>query len=160
MSPEWKRAALRMISYGLYVLTAKVEEDIGAATVSWVSQVSFEPALVMVALRKGTGIHNLTKGSGRFVLNILGADQQEMASAFFKRTQVEGNTLSGYRFHLGENGMPILDDVPAWIECDVVEVYQPQGDHALFIGRVTATEARTGAACGLSLSNTSWSYGG
>ena len=46
--------AMRLLSNGLYVLTACLSDTIHAATISWVSQVSFEPPLVMVVLGNAT----------------------------------------------------------------------------------------------------------
>ena len=41
-----KKTALRMIPYGLYVLTAEdKDQNISAATVNWVTQASFKPPL-------------------------------------------------------------------------------------------------------------------
>ena len=43
MNPDDKKTALRMIPYGLYVLTAKHDDNTAAATVHWVTQTSFDP---------------------------------------------------------------------------------------------------------------------
>ena len=45
MDAEAKKTALRMIPYGIYVLTTNGEEGPTAATVNWVTQTSFEPPL-------------------------------------------------------------------------------------------------------------------
>ncbi|MCI3952948.1 MAG: hypothetical protein K0R53_2446, partial [Burkholderiales bacterium] len=36
-----------MLSHGVYVLTSRSAERYGAATVTWVSQASFKPPLLM-----------------------------------------------------------------------------------------------------------------
>ncbi len=46
--------ALRLLSGGLYVLTTCTDETIHAAAISWVSQVSFQPPLVLAALRRNS----------------------------------------------------------------------------------------------------------
>ena len=48
MDEDAKKTALRMIPYGMYVLTSK-SEDVSAATVNWLTQTSFSPPLVLVA---------------------------------------------------------------------------------------------------------------
>jgi len=46
MDEDAKKTALRMIPYGLYVLTAEDEDqNISTATVNWVTQASFKPPL-------------------------------------------------------------------------------------------------------------------
>ncbi len=46
--------ALQLLSSGLYVLTACAADTVHAAAVSWVSQVSLQPPLVLVALRRNS----------------------------------------------------------------------------------------------------------
>ena len=52
MDEEAEKAALRMISYGMYVLTSDSKDgrDVGAATVNWLTQTSFPPPLVAVGV--------------------------------------------------------------------------------------------------------------
>ena len=48
MNPEHKKTVLRMIPYGIHVLTANDGKgNISAATVNWVTQTAFEPPLVV-----------------------------------------------------------------------------------------------------------------
>ena len=47
MNDAHKKTALRMIPYGLYVLTAEASDgQVAAATVNWVTQASFSPPLI------------------------------------------------------------------------------------------------------------------
>lgn len=84
MDANVKKTVLRMIPYGLYVLTAKGKDDtVGAATVNWVTQASFAPPLVVVGVRTDSQVHALIKDSRAFALNVLGKGQQAMAFTFF-----------------------------------------------------------------------------
>lgn len=159
-TPSAKRTALRMIPYGLYILTTQVGEEVNAATVSWFSQISFEPTLVMVALRKKSRIYDMTVQSGHFAINFLGQGQQEVASTFFKHVEATGGTLGGCAYRLGQGGTPVLEDAPAWIECEMVDKVAGSGDHGLVIGQVTAAEVKPDAGPILTLRDTPWSYGG
>ncbi len=52
MDDAAKKTALRMIPYGIYVLTAEASDgSLAAATVNWVTQTSFDPALVAVGVK-------------------------------------------------------------------------------------------------------------
>jgi len=52
MDAGMKKTALRMIPYGLYVLTAENKNgEITAAAVNWVTQASFEPPLLVVGVK-------------------------------------------------------------------------------------------------------------
>jgi flavin reductase (DIM6/NTAB) family NADH-FMN oxidoreductase RutF len=159
MDTKAKRTALRMLTHGLYILTTGVDGSVFAATISWLSQVSIDPLLVMVALRQGTIIHCMTEASRCFTVNILGHNQQRMAKAFFKPMHVTQAILDDYAYRLSPSGCPILEDVPAWLECQVLEDYTGQGDHTLFLGLVTNACAKPGAPRPLALHTTPWSYG-
>ncbi len=136
MDQNAKKTALRMIPYGLYILTAQtVDGRISGAAVNWVTQASFQPPLVAVAVKADSTIHGLIKDSQAFALNVLGKDQGPIAFAFFKPVVREGQALGGQPFHSGVTGSPILDSAPAFIECRLVESVE-KGDHSIFVGEV------------------------
>ncbi|MGD8605047.1 MAG: flavin reductase family protein [Anaerolineales bacterium] len=135
MDDQVKQTVLRMIPYGLYVLTASNGEKYAAATVNWVTQASFHPPLVVVAVKEDSLAHSLIMHTNKFALNVLGKQQGPMAFTFFRPTEVEGQTLSGEPFSPGVTGAPILDNVPAFLECEVRGIV-PFGDHTVFVGEV------------------------
>lgn len=136
MDQNTKKTALRMIPYGLYVLTAeKKDGTVGAATVNWVTQASFNPPLVAVGVKADSGIHGIIKETGAFALNVLGKGQQAMAFTFFKPATRQGQTISGEPFRAGATGSPILEHTPAFVECRLVGTVE-RGDHSVFVGEV------------------------
>lgn len=135
MDPAAKKTALRMIPYGLYVLTSEADGQIGAACVNWVTQASFEPPLVAVGVKADSNVHGIIKSSKAFALNVLGKGQQGLAFAFFKPAVVDGNTVSGEPFRKGSTGAPILENLPAYVECKLVDTIE-RGDHSIFVGEV------------------------
>lgn len=137
MDAEAKKTALRMIPYGIYVLTADDGKgNVGAATVNWVTQGSFSPPLVVVGVKADSGAHTVVKGTGKFALNMLGKEHKGLAFTFFKPAKVEAGKLSGQAFHTGTNGTPILDDAIAAVECSVREIVE-LGDHHIVVAEVT-----------------------
>jgi flavin reductase (DIM6/NTAB) family NADH-FMN oxidoreductase RutF len=133
-----KKTVLRMIPYGLYILTSHGANDqLAAAAVNWVTQASFKPPLLAVAVKADSFAHTLIQESGVFALNVLGKDQSGTAFTFFKPTVRDGMTLSGEPFHSGETGSPILDHASAFVECRVSGSLA-LGDHTLFMGEVVA----------------------
>jgi flavin reductase (DIM6/NTAB) family NADH-FMN oxidoreductase RutF len=138
MDQSAKKTALKMIPYGLYVLTSRADDGrTAAATVTWVTQLSFEPPLIVVCVKADSQAHAVIEASGTFALNILSKQQPQTAFAFFKTVEPEGDTIGGERFREGTTGAPILESVPAHIECKVVEVVK-KGDHSAVIGQVVA----------------------
>jgi flavin reductase (DIM6/NTAB) family NADH-FMN oxidoreductase RutF len=135
MDPNAKKTALRMIPYGLYVLTAAQDDRVAAATVNWVTQASFDPPLVAVGVKTDSHAHPLIKATKAFALNVLGKGQQAMAFTFFKPADKQGQTISGEPYRTGTTGAPILTNTPAYVEC-TLEATVEMGDHSVFVGRV------------------------
>jgi flavin reductase (DIM6/NTAB) family NADH-FMN oxidoreductase RutF len=101
MDDAHKKTALRMIPYGLCVMTAENGGEVAAVTVNWVTQTSFNPPLVAVRVKTDSGAYGLSRQTGLFALNILGKGQQGPALAFFKPAQREGNTINGELYRVG-----------------------------------------------------------
>ena len=82
MNADAKKAVLRMIPYGIYVLTADDGKgNIAAATVNWVTQTAFAPPLVVVGVKTDSGAYQVVKNAKTFALNMLGKDQKGLAFA-------------------------------------------------------------------------------
>lgn len=135
MDPNAKKTALRMIPYGLYVLTAKDGDEVAAATVNWVTQASFAPPLVVVGVKADSHAHAVIKKTKAFALNVLGKGQQKAAFAFFKPAELADGKISGESFRAGQTGSPILESTPAFVDCKLVHTYE-SGDHSVFVGEV------------------------
>ncbi len=153
-----KKKALRMITDGLYVITAAQDAKVAASTVTWVNQKSFHPPLVAVSIKKGSFTHAVMEESKAFAIHILGKGQKAMAEAFFRHSEPKGNSIAGYAFKPGATGSPILEDCPAYFECRVIDASMP-GDHTTFIGEVIEAIVRREEKP-LALSDTPWHYGG
>lgn len=137
MDEQARKTALRMIPYGLYVLTSEAKgAGPAAATVNWVTQTSFNPPLVAVGVKVESHTYDSVREAGHFALNMLGKGQQGAAFTFFKPAELENGKLSGEDIEWAENGAPILKSAPAAIECKLVHVVE-LGDHHTFIGEVT-----------------------
>ena len=136
MDPLAKKTVLRMIPYGLYVLTSESADGrTAAATVNWVTQASFEPPLVVVGTKMDSMAYSVIKASGAFALNVLGKGQQSLAFTFFKPVSCDGELISGERFRRGKTGAPLLERAPAFADCKLVDVVE-RGDHAIVVGEV------------------------
>ena len=144
MDEAAKKTALRMIPYGMYVLTTKSQDgqDVGAATVNWLTQTSFSPPLVAVGVKADSGTHQHIKDTGVFAVNVIGSEQKDMAFTFFKPNQRDGNSIGGEEFEdSAETGSPLLLSSLAWWDCRVVgEV--AVGDHTTFVAEVVDAGVR------------------
>jgi len=158
LNGEAKKILLRKIPHGVFICGVAEGEDVNGFTASWVTQGSFEPPLVVMAVRADSTSNGIIQRTGKFSLNVLAADQKDLAAVFFKPQKAIGGRFDAAPFQLGELGLPILDAALGALECAVVGQVAT-GDHTVFVGEVkTATLHRDSAA--LELASTGWQYGG
>lgn len=113
--------ALGRISGGLYIITATKGDIKGAMLASWVSQASFQPLGLTIAVAKDRAIESLMHVGDRFVLNVLEeGNYQALMKHFLKRFPPGADRFAGVKTQPAENGSPILTDALAYMECHVV----------------------------------------
>jgi flavin reductase (DIM6/NTAB) family NADH-FMN oxidoreductase RutF len=136
MNADAKKTVLRMIPYGIYVLTADDGKgNIAAATVNWVTQSAFAPPLVVLGVKTDSGAYKTVKAAQTFALNMLSKEHKSLAFTFFRPVDVSDGKLSGQAYRKGTTGAPILVDAPGAIECRVTAIVE-QGDHHIVVGEV------------------------
>ena len=152
-----RKEVLGMMTYGVYVLTTKVKDKYSAATVTWVSQASFDPPMISVCLKRNSGAYSLVKEKKEFILHMLSEEQKDVASNFFTSTELEDDKLNGEAFKLID-GLPVLNVAPSYIHCSVLETLEI-GDHPLFLCEVDSINLKNSVKP-LELRRTGWKYGG
>lgn len=158
MDLQAKREALCLIPYGLYAVTCNDGAQRTAFTASWLTQCSFEPPLVAMAVRRDSLPSHLIAAAGSFAINFVGPEHMELLKQLVKPASQVGDKLAGQAVRDGETGAPLLACAVAWLECRVIEQVAP-GDHSLVIGEVVAA-GRPSEQRPLILADTPWRYGG
>jgi len=143
--------AMGMLTYGIYILTTRKGEEKHGMIVSWISQISHDPPLVMAAIRKNRRMHPIVKEAGAFALHVLDQNEKHLISRFKLPSPAE--RFATVQCAEGETGAPIIKDALAFLECRVKKTVDA-GDHTLFIG-----EAVSAAALDEGAPMTGWDYG-
>ncbi|WP_026103332.1 diflavin flavoprotein [Pseudanabaena sp. PCC 6802] len=113
--------ALGRIAGGLYIITAKKGDISSAMLASWVSQVSFKPLGISIAVAKDRAIESFMHVGDTFVLNVLEeGNYSKIMQHFLKRFAPGADRFEGIKNYPAQNGSPILADALAFIECEVV----------------------------------------
>ena len=157
-----RRRVLWTLPYGLYVLGSRDGDRRNGMTINWVTQVSFEPKLVAVGVEKGALTHELVEAGGAFSLGTIAREDRAIVRKFTKPVEVdaEAMTLNGFPFHDGATGCPILDQSPAYLDCEVRQAVDC-GGHTLFIGEVVDSGFQQAEDTEvLRMEDTRMSYGG
>ncbi|GCE65443.1 flavin reductase [cyanobiont of Ornithocercus magnificus] len=153
-----KKLLLRKISHGLFICGVREGEDVNGFTASWVTQGSFEPPLVVIAVRSDASSHSVIMRTERFSVNMLRSDQKDLAAVFFRPQKAMGGRFEAAPFRYGPLGLPLLTDAIGGVECKLVGQVS-YGDHTIFVGEVRSAEVVQDGEP-LLLSATGWSYGG
>lgn len=99
--------------------------------------VSLDPILVGFFPDGSSSTWPQIEAAGKFCVNVLAGDQTDLVSRFATRG---GDKFSGLAHRWSDNGSPLLNDVIAWIDCDIHAVHSA-GDHFLVLGEVKAMGA-------------------
>lgn len=133
-----KKATLRLLTYGLYALTAREGDDASAMTVNWVTQVSFAPPLVAVSIEQGSYTGALALRTGQFVLCVYADEQRALAGQLGRHRARTPDKFAGVIWEPGAaTGCPILAGALGALECRVVGTL-PAGDSTLVTAEVVA----------------------
>ncbi|HEX5588466.1 MAG TPA: flavin reductase family protein [Acidimicrobiia bacterium] len=132
-----RRRVLWTMPSGLYVIGSRAGERRNAMTANWVTQVSFDPKLLAVAVEAEALTHELITDGQVFSCNIVDREDRAIVRKFTKPVDVDlgARTLNGFPFHDGTTGAPILDQAVAYVDCEVRQTVGV-GSHSLFIGEV------------------------
>ena len=150
---------LKTIPYGFYITgVIGADGEANGFTTCWVSQVSFEPQQVILAVKKDQHTHDLIESGGVFSLNFLDTEQEDLARRFTEPLQHENGQVGGSPYATGETGAPLFEEAFAHLECRVVSSMEA-GDHTVYLGEV-ATASLIRPADILTDLDTPMEYGG
>ncbi|MEM9793551.1 MAG: flavin reductase family protein [Pseudomonadota bacterium] len=127
------RRALGCFPTGVAIVTTldKAGQPVGL-TVSSFNSVSMDPPLILWSLMLDAGCLSAFKAKGSFAVNVLAADQTDLAKTF---SSAVSNRFKGVDWRAGRGGIPLLGGVAARFECDTHDCL-PGGDHVIFLGHV------------------------
>ncbi len=133
--------AMGRVSGGLYIVTAEQglgnDRRRGAMVASWVSQASFKPPGLTVAVAKDRAIEALMQVGDRFVINVLREDNyQPILRHFLKRFPPGADRFEGVAILEDHaKGGPVLMDALAFLSCQVQQRLETP-DHWIVYGLV------------------------
>ncbi len=122
---------------GVAVITGHGPRGPAGMTANAVCSLSLEPLLVLVCFDNEARTLVPVRDSERFAVNVLRADQREVAAEFAsKAAHRDSFAAVGWS---REYDVPVLDGVLAWLACDLEQLI-PGGDHMIAVGSVRAMD--------------------
>lgn len=131
--PQAFRQALGQFATGVTIITTRAADgSLLGLTANSFNSLSLTPPLVLWSLANSANSMPVFSGNSHYVINILSADQIELAQRFASRVE---NRFDGVDYTLSRTGNPVLTGNVAWFECHNRARY-PEGDHVIFVGEV------------------------
>jgi flavin reductase (DIM6/NTAB) family NADH-FMN oxidoreductase RutF len=139
-SPDLLRSVFRRHAAGVAVITASGDAGPVGFTATSLASVSAEPPMLSFGIGTGASSWPAISRAEHVGVHILGEHQEELAATFARSgaDRFAAPTV----WHEGPEGVPVLDDVLAWLVCRV-HTRVPAGDH-----RIVLAEVRLGDPAG------------
>jgi len=129
------RIAMRQLTGGVSVITAGRGQDITGMTVTSVASLSADPPSLIVSINRSASSWPLITRDGFFGVNILSADQLDIAERFTGKNGLKGaDRFAGAEWITRVSGVPLLVGALAAIDCEVEDIVE-RHSHAIVIGR-------------------------
>ncbi|MFE7074263.1 flavin reductase family protein [Streptomyces sp. NPDC057620] len=132
-SPDLLRSVFRQHAAGVAVITARGDEGPVGFTATSLASVSAEPPLISFGIGTGASSWPAISRTDHVGVHVLGEHQQELAATFARSGADRFGEPTAWRE--GPEGVPVLDDVLAWLVCRVV-TRVPAGDHRVVLAEV------------------------
>jgi flavin reductase (DIM6/NTAB) family NADH-FMN oxidoreductase RutF len=130
------RGAMRQLPGGVSVITAGRGNDITGMTVTSVSSLSVEPPSLIVSINREASSWPLIRRHRFFAVNILTADQIDVAERFTGKGGLKGaDRFAGADWITRVSGVPLLVGALAAMDCQAEDIIE-RHSHAIVVGRV------------------------
>ena len=159
MDTATKKTVLRLLTYGLYAITAKHGDEVSLMTANWIVQSSFDPPMLTLAAEVDSHTRQLIEASRAFAVNVYETGQRELAGQLGRTFAKHPEKQTDIAWKPGPvTGSPLLEAALGWVECKVVGSL-PSGDHVLYVADVVEVGLnREGTP--LTLKETGFKYAG
>jgi flavin reductase (DIM6/NTAB) family NADH-FMN oxidoreductase RutF len=136
------QSALWKLINPIAVVTARFDGKTGGFIASWITQASFVPPLVMIAVNPLHYTYELIASSNAFAVNVLRTDQAELVDLFGKTSSGKVDKFAQAPCEIGRTGSPIMKDCLAFIDCTVLW-RREAGDHVVVVGSIADAGVRS-----------------
>ena len=160
MDETAKQHVLRQFPYGLYALTVTHDGEEHGMTANWVTQASFDPPMVAVAVENTSRTIGMIRDARHFAINLFQRTQRDVAGKLGRSSAQAPHKLKGIKTKPAPaSGVPLLVDALGWVECRLVTTL-PAGDHTVVLGEVLNAGVEHGDAQPLTLGEAGFTYAG
>lgn len=133
--PRALRETFGRFATGVTVVSVATPDGPLGITANSFTSVSLDPPLILWCPACASLRHDRLVGAGRFALNVLAADQADIAEAFSR----SGEAFAPEHWQVDEHGLALLEGAAARFVC-TTQNRLPAGDHTIVLGAVERAE--------------------
>jgi flavin reductase (DIM6/NTAB) family NADH-FMN oxidoreductase RutF len=112
----------------LYIVTTAVGGERAGCLVGFATQVSIDPPRFLAALSTANRTWRVARSATHLAVHVLGRDRMALIELFGGETGDDVDKFARCAWSDGPGGVPVLDDVAAWMVGRILERYD-FGDH-------------------------------
>lgn len=126
--------AINKISYGLYLITTRCDEQDNGFIGNAIMQVTADPSQIIVASNKENLSTSLISKSKKLGIVVIGQNaKREFIANFGYKSGRNINKFDGYKIHYSPLNMPIItENMCAWMDAEVCQEFDV-GTHILYL---------------------------
>jgi flavin reductase len=125
------RKAMRTLASAVSIVSTISDNRRFGMTATAVCSLSMQPPTLLVCINQSSSLHLPLLSAGRFCINILHAEQDELARTFSRRDV--GDRFAHGKWKVDDSGVPYIADAQASIFCVVEETYRHR-THSIVAG--------------------------
>jgi len=125
---------------GVSIVTTDGPNGQFGLTVSSMTSVSASPPMLLVCVNRSSVAHDAIRDNERFAINVLAAEQRDIANQFAGRSDNGGRYLFDQATWDSSNALPRLRNAAAYFECSLVSA-MTFGSHSIFVAQVMDSDA-------------------
>ncbi|MEU5537374.1 flavin reductase family protein [Streptomyces sp. NPDC020362] len=138
------RAAMGRFPTGVTLLTQGSGDETIVMTLNSLTSVSLDPMLLLVSVKSDGRMRPRVVRGGRFAVNVLSEEHQDLAQEFCRPDRLEGQAaMLRLGAVEGALGQAVIPGAEAYFECELYAEHEA-GDHVLLVGRIVALYDRAG----------------
>jgi flavin reductase (DIM6/NTAB) family NADH-FMN oxidoreductase RutF len=142
VTADFKRAMRRLAATVTIITTADVNGNRYGMTATAVNSLAMDPPSLLICVNHSASIHAPLLGRGRFCVNVLTTEHEELVAAFSGKLKGDARFQTG-DWRAEEGGLPYLADAQCNLFCEIDSVV-PYATHSIVIGRVVAVRVEEG----------------
>ncbi len=132
--------ALGRVPSGIFIVTAMHNDDATAMLASWVQQTSFKPPTVTISIAKDRPVVPLIRASQKYAISIIPESDASLTKRYARGVKPGEDPFADIDTMQTPAGLPVFSKALAWLDCKLLNVFEFNADHDLYVAEVTAGE--------------------